>query len=146
MWSPEERQRLALEKRILDEKMPQFRFCDPRGDTYVEGAPLLSSGSNKYRLRIDIPSGFPLSCPSMYVSHPTPLLKHGGRETINPRSCSHAFHTLSNDGNGYVKICYTRGWSPSMSLFAVLLRGILWLEAYEAHLRTGRDLADFLCT
>jgi hypothetical protein len=146
MWSPQQRQRLALEHRVLARKMPQFQFCDPRGNTYVEGTPLLSSGTSRYRLRVDIPADFPLSYPSMYVSHPTPLWKHGGREKIDPRQCSHAFHMLSNDNNDWIKICYTGSWSPSMSLFAVLLRGILWLEAYEAHLRTGRNLADFLCT
>ena len=32
-----------------------------------------------------------------------------------------------------------------MTLVGVFLKGILWIEAYEAHLRTGRDLASFLC-
>jgi len=57
---------------------------------------------------------------------------------------THAFHTHENDRGSCVKICYTDEWDASMTLALVFLRGLLWCEAYEHHLRTGRDLAEFL--
>ena len=35
-------------------------------------------------------------------------------------------------------------WSNDNSLYQVLMKGRIWLEAYEIHLRTGEDLEKYL--
>jgi hypothetical protein len=57
-------------------------------------------------------------------------------------------HTLAPSGNGMVQICHWRDarWHSNILLFKVFLKGLIWIEAYEQHLATGRPLADFVRT
>ncbi len=137
--------RLALERSILRREMPQFQFYNPAYDIYVEGWASTSVGSGRYKLTAQVPPEYPHQQPGLYVTEPQTLWKHGGQEAINAMGTSHAFHTHSSDRGSSVKICYTSEWDASMTLVWVFLRGILWCEAFDQHLRTGRDLAEFLC-
>ncbi len=144
MWTPKQQYRLAFERKLLEADMPQYQFYNHVGDTYVEGTPTLTSGAGRFRLRAELPSSYPLERPRLYVWAPRVLRKRGKPRTVNALGRSHAFHTQDNHVSGVVQICYADTWDPSMCLITVFLRGMLWLEAYEAHLRTGRDLAEFL--
>ncbi|MBL7223901.1 MAG: hypothetical protein ISS72_08610 [Candidatus Brocadiae bacterium] len=144
MWNADQRHRLAFEEKLVARYMPDFRFYDRTGHTYIDGWARTSGGANRYRLRITLPARYPYAKPQLYVISPRPMWMRGGRRTVNSLGTSHAFH-CNNNGGGPVHVCYAGTWAASMTCVTVLLRGLLWLEAYEGHLRTGRNLADFLC-
>ena len=140
----EQCQRLAIEEKLLARYTPDFRFYNKTGDAYIDGWVMTSGGANWYRLWVGVPPEYPYSPPHLYVGHPHPLWMCGYQRTINSLGTSHAFHVLDNP-NGWVKICHTEYWDASLTCLKILLKGVMWLEAYEAHLRTGQNIADFLC-
>lgn len=142
MWNPEQRRRLAFEQKLVERKMPQFSFYDLTDNTYIFGWARTTSGCS-YGVWVGLSPRHPYSKPTLCITSPNPLLKYNG-ESVNAQGTSHAFHTYSNNG-GCVKICYSGSWNSTHTCLIVLLKAFLWLEAYEAHLRTGRNLADFLC-
>ncbi len=136
-WSQIQRRRLAAEKRLLE---CYFRGCmkwiDPAGDTKVDVA-LTTNNDNKYTLRLYIGQDFPNSVPQMLVvSSPKPMPDWGG---------SGITHT-SRKRDGFLKICHCHysKWTDRISLFEVVMKGRIWLEAYEAHLSTGKPMNYFL--
>jgi len=139
----EQCERFAFEAKLLAKYMSDFRFYDPRGDTYVEGWVRTTDGQ-RFQLRIDVPPQYPYEKPPLYVVEPNTLWRYGDNDTVNSLGRTHSFHTLSNGPDGCVQICHTRDWNASMTLLKVVLKGILWVEAYTAHLQSGRDLADYL--
>jgi hypothetical protein len=67
-------------------------------------------------------------------------------EESNPLlSTSGSMHTLGGV-KGCVQICHysSSNWSPNVTLYKVILKGRLWLEAYEIYLRTGNDIDTYL--
>ena len=95
-------------------------------------------------MRLVLGSCFPEVQPDLIVWHPHTLPKHGGG-TVNSEEVSHSFHTLPNHSTGRVTVCHSTDWEASMTTVGVVLRGVvLWLEAYEAHLATGRKISRFL--
>jgi len=147
LWLPYQRSRLALEAQLLEDEFPHFGFHEPTGDTYVGGYQHTSAGS-RYYLWLPIPRGYPDQCPPAYVYRPNPLWGYLDLRTINSYGCSHQMHTLSNGPQGEVQICHYRPerWDASITLVKVLLKCVLWLEAYEQHLRTNRSIAAFVRT
>lgn len=93
-----------------------------------------------YRLNVMIPSDYPNSCPALWVVYPNPLRFRSGVILDGP---SHDMHTLERTSSG-LRIChYEPGeWSPNHTLYRVVLKGRLWLECYEAHLRTGKTIDE----
>ena len=57
-------------------------------------------------------------------------------------------HTLSNGPNGEVQICHWRDdrWHSGITFNRVLMKAMLWLEAYDQHLSTGYDIDAFVST
>jgi len=57
-------------------------------------------------------------------------------------------HTLENDSNGEVQICHWRQsrWDSSITLNKVMLKAMLWFEAFEQHLATGQSIDAFVST
>jgi hypothetical protein len=57
-------------------------------------------------------------------------------------------HTLGPGPSGEVQICHWRDnrWHAGITLDKVLLKGLLWLEAYEQHLTTGQPIDGFVRT
>ncbi len=54
-------------------------------------------------------------------------------------------HTLGvRDGSTLICHFKPSRWVPSNILYLVALKGRIWLEAYEGHLRTGNRLDNFL--
>lgn len=147
VWSEKQRYRLAQEKKILENHLPGFNFYEPTGNTYASGE-FYTNCRNKYGVRIEIPSGFPDECPRAYVSTPNPLWGYRNEKTILSYKVSHTMHTLSPHSNGWVQVCHFRPerWNASNTLYKVFIKVRLWLEAYEGHRATGRNIDDFLGT
>ncbi|XP_028405197.1 uncharacterized protein LOC114527689 [Dendronephthya gigantea] len=133
-WSEAQRNRLAAEKSVLDHFFPgSVKWIDPTGDTKVE-INLKTNNDNEYTLRVYI-GDFPNSIPDMVViSSPKPMPDWG-----------FLAHTLGKR-DGYLQICHYHPsqWTDRSSLYEVIMKGRVWLEAYEGHLRTGKPMSYFL--
>ena len=143
--SLEQCRRLAGEEKVVGKYFPDFQFHNRLGDPHVDGWVRTSGWRKNYKLKLTIPPDFPYSKPHLYVVSPKTLWKRWHLGTINSVGLSHGFHTHGTSPEGFVEICHSRNWAASDTCVKVLLRGIMWLEAYEGHLHTGKNIADFLC-
>lgn len=141
-WDSDQRLRLAFERNLVSAKMPQFSFKNLSQDTYITGWARTNS-RKYYGIEVQIPPDFPHGEPKLFITSPNPLYKRCGRCTIHSAGLSHEFHTIQNDF-GLVQVCFIHDWDPSKTCLLVLLKAHLWLEAYEAYMKTGRSLCDFL--
>jgi hypothetical protein len=143
-WSLVQQRRLQAEREILSKYFPSFKWISPNdnNNTKVEGN-VPSNLGNNYTLRIYVPSDFPNSRPDMVVTSPYPLRGFLGQDLIHYGANS-KMHTLK-PRDGFVKICHHKDWQPNLTLYLVILKGRIWLEALEAHKRSGKYIADFLC-
>ena len=98
-----------------------------------------TNGGNLYTLYFDL-SQFPMSIPKVFV---TKMLKT--KNGTEMRGCSASMHTLSSE-HGWTRICHYGhdAWTPNVSLYKVYIKCRLWLEMYEAHLRTGHEIDYYL--
>ncbi len=149
MWRPDQRQRLALEHQVLQrEGFDQFSvYHDRTYDTYWGSGTASANSGRQYRLYVPIPSGYPNERPPMYVTDPHPLRMFDGSPLVSA-GVSHQMHTLTPHSNGWPQICHWRDarWHSGILLQKVFLKGLIWIEAFEQHLATGRPLADFVST
>jgi hypothetical protein len=147
-WNTSQQQRLTAEKEIFRRELPDFTWYDlaEAQSTSIRGT-YTSSAGNSYSLCLLIGSGYPLSMPSLYVTSPNPLYGYGAK-TVQSYETSHAMHVWRSDWNGYVKICHckTEFWSQSETLAGVMMKGMLWLEAFEAHNLTGHTIDHYSLT
>jgi len=97
----------------------------------------------KYILRLYIPPDFPKSCPSMAVIAPDGILMRKDRSLLG--LASRQDHVLSSM-DGYTRISHfsTNNWIGNKTLLQVIEKGLVWLEAYEMHLRKGGPIDGFL--
>jgi hypothetical protein len=130
-----------VERQILSKYFPDFSWINPTDPekTRVEGD-LRTNSKNVYTLRVYVPSDFPNSRPDLVVTSPYPLKGYAGK-SLGETSAS--MHTL-DPRDGYVKICHYKDWIPNLTLYLVVLKGRIWLEAFEAHKRTGKPIDHFL--
>lgn len=149
MWTTDQRQRLYLEDQILiREGFDQFRvYYDKTRDLYWASGTASANSGRQYRLYIPIPGGYPYQRPPMYVTDPNRLHMYDGNR-VSSLGVSHQMHTLEPHANGWPQICHWREarWHSGIVLQKVFLKGLLWIEAYEQHLATGRPIADFVRT
>ena len=145
MWTASQRSRLALEEKILSRELGNFTFCDRAYNTYVRGLQTTSSGT-LYELQLTFPAYYPDRRPNLYVTYPKPLWRYPSCETLDSLGISHAFHTLGKGPDGSLEICHFNAadWDASKTCVAVLMKGIIWCDLYDAHLATGKDIAYFL--
>lgn len=143
-WSLSQRERLAFERKVLERyfRLDEVKWIDPMDDTKVEVAITCSNDVN-YTLRVYLPPDFPNSCPSMVVVSPSGLLQRKNGSLMN--SMSGADHTLSSK-DGYTQICHflPSSWNGNNTLYQVIMKGRVWLEAYEVHLKTDDPLDRYL--
>jgi hypothetical protein len=134
-----------VERELLAKQMPQFEIFDLNGDTYIEGLARVYGSRAEFKLRLVLGRSFPDEMPKLFVVSPATLPKYNGRGTINSEGSSHCFHTLNNGPGGIVQICHFKSgwWDSSKTTVAALMKGIYWLEAYAAHLKTGRDISVY---
>ncbi len=147
-WAEEQRMRLAYEENLLRKEDFQFYFQDRTSSaiTTVRGGYTSSSGI-LYSLCVWLQSGFPYEMPNLYITDPYPL--YGYRDvTIQSYKTSHAMHVYESDWNDYVKICHckTEYWSSSNTIISILMKGFLWIEAFEVHKKTGKTIDSFSLT
>ncbi|ASC71410.1 hypothetical protein XM38_023620 [Halomicronema hongdechloris C2206] len=142
-WSKIQQKRLLIEKEILKKYFPAFKWVNPTdsSNTRIEGN-VCTNSMKLYTLRVYIPSDFPNSRPDMVVTLPYPLEGCSGND-LKDYGASSSMHTL-DPRDGYVQICHYKDWTDNLTVYLVVLKGRIWLEAYEAHKRTGQPLDHFL--
>lgn len=148
MWTLDQRQRMWVEHQVLQrEGFDQFSvYHNNSADSYHASGTATANSGRQYRLYIPIPYGYPNERPPMYLTDPSPLRMADGT-WISSLGVSHQMHTLQ-PWNGWVQICHWRTprWHSGILLAKVFLKGLVWIEAYEQHLATGRPLAEFVLT
>lgn len=136
-----DRERLNLEKEVLAKKLPSntYRFMDMDSTKpYIVMGAKTNCG-NIYTLRIELDT-FPNEIPKVFVKNKLTLQSGAPMPEY-----SHAMHTLGSE-NGMTRICHygDNAWTPLISIYKVYVRCRLWLEVYELHHLTGRDMAYYL--
>ena len=142
-WSQSQQTRLGYEKGLLENYFrSRVTWIDPRGDTRVE-IRVTCSSDRQYTLRIYIPADYPNSCPQMVVSNPSCCLRKRDGSVLNSGSSDD--HTWGSK-DGCTQICHYKPaeWTDDNTFYQVAMKGLIWLEAYEAHLRTGHSLSNYL--
>ena len=142
-WSPTQRQRLGFEKDLLEKYFRnRVSWINPTANTRVE-VRVTCTNDKQYTLRVYLPSDYPNSCPQMVVSSPSSCLRRQNGSLLN--ESSGADHTYGTR-DGLTVICHFRPnlWRDDNTLYQVIMKGLIWLEAYEAHLRTGSPLSRYL--
>ena len=133
--------RLAAEKRVLASQLPisSFRFMDMDTDNPFLVMAAKTNGGNVYTIRIDL-INFPNSKPEAFVRKM--LYTKSGRPMSGP---SADMHTLSSK-YGFTQICHyaDSAWTEWVSLYKVYIKCRLWLEMYDLHLKTGKNMDYYL--
>lgn len=133
--------RYHAEVDALQRSLPSnmFKFFDMDSDKPYVKMVAITNSKNMYTLRIDLDQ-FPESIPKVFI---TKMLK--SKYGVDLNSPSHEMHTLGSE-HGYTRICHygNTSWAPNVALNKVYLKCRVWLEAYEAHLKTGDNIADYL--
>lgn len=133
--------RYQAELSVLGTRLPEnvYRFVGVgTSRPYILMAAMTNS-KNVYTLMIKLDS-FPMSVPEVFV---TRMLKTKYGEDMD--SCSASMHTLDSE-NGMTRICHygPSSWTPGVSIYKIYVKCRLWLEMYEAHLRTGKTIDYYL--
>lgn len=142
-WSATQQKRLGFEKNLLEKYFRnRVTWIDPTGNTRVE-VRVTCTNDKQYTLRVYLPSDYPSSCPEMIVSYPSSCLRR--RDGSLMSGMSGADHILGLR-DGCTKICHFDSslWKDDNTLYQIVMKGLIWLEAYEAHLRTGHSLNRYL--
>lgn len=142
-------ERLNLENQILEQDgMSQYliKYYSEGAFHYIYGD-YVSNSRRNYTIWCQPPGNYPDKCPSVYVHKPNPLIGYGYKP-VNSYGTSHAMHTLEPSSNGEVQICHWRQsrWDSSITLNRVMLKVMLWFEAFEQHLSTGQTINAFVTT
>lgn len=135
--------RISLEMRTLVPYFPEFRWYRWEGSTFTEG-PLRTNRGVEYAIRVTLPADFPSHIPCAQITTPRPLRDFSGRHLTNLGS-STSMHLLEPHDDLPV-ICHHRPatWGPHLTVYQVVMKARLWLEAYQMHLATGRPIDTWL--
>ncbi|MFH2000093.1 MAG: hypothetical protein ABIK28_10445 [Planctomycetota bacterium] len=138
--------RLSFEAKIFAKYLSTFSFDLSQFPPCFVGNYRTTAGGNVYRLKVVPPEWYPNDMPSLYVIAPNRLTKYGDKGYVNDVGISHAYHTMENGPGGCVQICHFNSdtWDASKTCIGVATKGIMWCEAYDCHLATGRTIADIL--
>jgi len=143
-------ERLILENQILaSDGLSQFQiFRSNLEDSYELNGVHRSSVGNPYKIWSPISYNYPHARPHVYVREPNPLPGYNNGESINEFGVSHKMHTLSNGPNGEVQICHWRDgrWHSGITLNKVMIKIVLWLEAYEQFRTSGTPIDELVKT
>ena len=144
------RERLTIENQILSrDGLSQFQVYQHSNNSsyYLEGAHKTNSGQS-YDIWSPIPAHYPDKRPPVYVNKPNPLPAYQNDTSVNSCGLSHAMHTLSNGPDGQVQICHWRDdrWHSGITLNKVMIKVLVWLEAYEQHRSSGSPINHFVGT
>ncbi len=115
--------------------------------SYVENpypgltGPLRTSRGNDYVIFVAA-RAYPAQPPEVYVVHPR-LRMRSGRRIQAP---NHSLHVNGHDAFGHPRLClhHPLTWSPGTTLSSVLVKALLWLEAWDTYRVTGRPVRELL--
>lgn len=113
--------RLEVERALLKDKFPGFRFQLERGNILASGL-ISTSYGNKYFVQIEVSEEkYPYVIPSVLLPHTPP-----------PSSCPHRF----NDGS----LCVMRPeqWTTVLSLAFMVTRAAVWVNKFDSWKRHGK--------
>jgi ubiquitin-protein ligase len=136
-------QRLQQEIAILEKFFPKkYKFENLYLENELLDVGVKTQSGKVYRLNILLPNDYPNSLPKVYIVFPLPLKKADGSIITG---LSHSFHTLENDGDK-IQICHYKpnAWKPTHTLYRIIMKARIWLEAYEGHLATGNPIDNYL--
>jgi hypothetical protein len=108
---------------------------------YVD-IPMRTKAGNRYMVRLVIPAAYPDAMPTMLVVSPKPLLDYNRRPLLATNRSMHVLGAI--DGCTCVCHCERDRWDASLALQMVAMKGGIWLEAYEGHRRTGKQIDHWL--
>ena len=117
-----------------------YEFGNTWSDTPYLRIAARSNSGKVYVLRIEM-KGYPNTKPNAYVEM---MLRDCHGNLMNKPSSSN--HTLEPHRNNWTQICHYHpsAWNPTMSLWMVYTRCVLWLNIYEQTLRTGKNMDYYL--
>ena len=138
MFTPLKPERRQLEKRLLAHFFPKFRLHQ---NTAI--GTLQTNSHSLYYVAVDLRL-FPLQEPVVKVV--SPRLRDAFGDLLIDRPSSMRMHHLGPDEHGSLKLClHVPGdHDPRDTLYKSILKARIWLEAYEAHLRTGDPIDELL--
>lgn len=133
--------RLVVERSVMETTNPYFTFSLSGATAYARGW-YRSTIGRKYFLKLIFPDYYPDEIPKLYILTPRTLLNHDRSITLNDLGSSHEFHTLTSDKDGHLQICHydSDNWHAACTSIGVMTKGLLWIEAYEDHLKTGSSI------
>jgi len=144
MFTSEQWDRINFEEILVSMQFPSFHKFNNSSAFGFTGCVTPKAGNRSYELKLDVTDNYPYDEPDLFVALPPVLWMHGGKKSINSLETTHDYHAYYNGPDGCVKICHTSEWDPSMTCVQVLLKGIIWLEAYSIHLRSGDTIAKII--
>lgn len=135
--------RLAFEMRELAKFFPELRWYKHRGAIFTEG-PLRTNGGTPYAVRVVLPDDFPSGIPTLLLTHPKGLRNAHG-DLLTDVGVSGPMHLL-RPVDGLPRLCHHRPdeWTPTRTVYQVVVKARLWLEAYELHLAHGSAIDRWL--
>jgi hypothetical protein len=135
---------LMMKCKHVMKHFPEWRFSWENEETaHFEGWVNPGADRNPYQLRLCFNPQSPEVVPELYIWKPIILPSFEGG-TIN--ACTgHSTHTLCNGPEGRIQICHSPSgdWDASKSLIVPILRGVMWLYAYEGHRTTGQLISEY---
>ena len=138
--------RLQKEQALLKTYFPTFHIqCpDDPGRAGAVGT-LTTNAGNEYGLWIPLGTTFPNERPEMFVVSPKGLTNRRGKKLAKIGTDA-AMHLLAPNEHGHPQICHHNdaSWTPNVTLYKVVMKARLWLEAYEMHKTTGKDIDHYL--
>ena len=132
----EREKRIIFEKALLKDYCPNFKVYWRRDILFISG--WITTKVNRYKLRLVLPSDFPYGMPIMFLVSPKVLYTYDGK-SLNSLGVSYRFHTVRDVPSDYIQISYPMIWEPCCTCVKVIIGGIVWINLYEEHLRTGKD-------
>ena len=135
-----DRQRFEAEVALLQRKLPPtvWHFDFNKERPFLAMAVKTKTG-NLYTIQIEL-ERFPQSVPKVFV---TRMLRDHNGEPMD--KALHSLHTLASE-HGWTRICHygSESWTPGVSLYKIYIKCALWLNIYEAHLKTGKPMEYYL--
>lgn len=136
--------RLDIERAALQEYFPEFKIQDPYGEKRGVIGRMRSNTGREYVVWLALKE-FPNEAPGLYLISPEQLRDHDGN-LLSQIGTSSTMHLLDPSPYGHPQICHYNGqfWHPNVSLYKIIMKARLWIEAYEQHLRHGKPIDNYL--
>ena len=134
--------RLHFETAILQRYFPKRFIFTKEGRKEVLLVGVKSQSGKVYQIKIELSEIYPIEMPTVFIVYPKGLKNFNGKRLP---AFNHEMHTLATDANR-VQVCHFLpcNWNPMQSLYKVILKVKIWLEAYEFYLKTSKPISDYL--